>query len=57
MNYKKMIKQIAKENGTSFTEVEREIRKAIKATGLNISPKKFIELTTRMVENEIRNTY
>ena len=35
MTYKKLLKKVAKEYGTTPEEVDREMREAIKAAGLN----------------------
>ena len=42
MEYKKMLKQVAKKYNTTPEEVEEEMKKAIKAAGLNMSPQAFI---------------
>ncbi len=51
MNYRKLIKRIAKANNTTVEEVNREIKSAIKSAGLHIDPKLFIEAVSLTVIN------
>ena len=58
MTYKKLLKKVAKEYGTTPEEVDREMREAIKAAGLNISPQAFIALCSTKAKKTInRNQY
>ena len=53
MTYKKLLKKVAKEYGTTPEEVDREMREAIKAAGLNISPQAFIALCSTKTKKTI----
>ena len=53
MKYKKMLQKVAKEYSTSPEEVDKEIRRAIKATGLNVSPQAFISLCASKAKKTI----
>ena len=53
MSYKSIIKQVAKEYGTTPQEVDAEIRKAIKLTGLEITPDTFIALNAAKAKMEL----
>ena len=44
MNYKRMLQLVAKEYHTTPEEVEAEIKEAIQAAGLDMSPQLFISL-------------
>ena len=44
MNYKRMLQLVAKEYHTTPDEAEAEIKEAIKAAGLDMSPQLFISL-------------
>ncbi len=53
MRYKQILKSVAAEHNTTEKEVDKEIRKAIKASGLNMEPMEFIRLTTAMVKAKL----
>lgn len=53
MNYKNLIKQVAKEYHTSPDEVDSEIRAAIKAAGLDMEPAEFIAMVAMKVTQKI----
>ena len=55
MNYKMMLRTVAKEYNTTPREVEDGIKEAIKAAGLDMSPQRFIALCTAKVKREIKN--
>lgn len=58
MRYQKLLVQIAKEYNTTSEEVEKEMRKALKAAGYDIEPAVFIALAASKVEKTIyRNQY
>ena len=54
MQYKQILQAIAKEYNTTSAEVDKEIRKAIKLAGYDISPAEFLDFakTTLFKENE-----
>ena len=52
MNYKKLLKEVAKEYNATPKEVDFEIRKAIEATGLDITPQDFISMVAEKVKSE-----
>ena len=52
MTYKKIIKEIAKNNNTSKKEVETQMRSALKASGINISPELVIELIASKIKKD-----
>ena len=54
MTYKKLLKKVAKEYGTTPEEVDREMREAIKVAGLNISPQAFIALCSAKVKKDYK---
>lgn len=51
MNYKKILRKIAKKNGVSVRDVRRELNAALRTAGVNTSAKHFIEKTA----NEIKS--
>lgn len=53
MNYQMMLQLVAKEHNTTPSEVEKEIKEAIKAAGLDISPQLFISLCAAKVRSEM----
>ena len=53
MNYKQMLKIIAKTHNTTPEEVDREMRAAIKTAGYDISPEVFISLVVGKVKGEM----
>ena len=54
MKYQALLKKIAKEYNTTPQEVEKEMRLAIKAAGLTISPALFIARTSAKVKEEMK---
>lgn len=50
MNYKQMLKIIAKTHNTTPEEVDKEMRVAIKTAGYDISPEVFISLAAEKVK-------
>ena len=52
MNYKRMLQLVAKEYHTTPDEVEAEIKEAIKAAGLDMSPQLFISLCVAKVKKD-----
>ena len=52
MNYKRMLQLVAKEYHTTPEEVEAEIKEAIKAAGLDMSPQLFISLCVAKVKKD-----
>ena len=52
MNYKRMLQLVAKEYNTTPDEVEAEIKQAIKAAGLDMSPQLFIALCVAKVKKD-----
>ena len=52
MNYNQILKQIAVKENVSVKEVEKEMQAAIKAAGLDCSPKEFIETTALLVREK-----
>ena len=55
MDYKYMIKIVAKEFNTTPALVEKEIKKAISAAGYNISPQAFISLCALKLKKDRNN--
>jgi hypothetical protein len=53
MNYQKMLNEVAKIHNTTVDDVEREMKIALEASGLNISPKEFIKITSKTVKKTI----
>ena len=53
--YEKMLKLVAQEHNTTPDEVESEIKEAIKAAGLDVSPEVFIALCVAKVRAEMLN--
>lgn len=54
MNYKMMLQLVAREYNTTPDEVEKEIKEAIKAAGLDMSPQLFISLCAAKVRSEMK---
>ena len=52
MNYKRMLQLVAKEYHTTPEEVEAEIKEAIQAAGLDMSPQLFISLCVAKVKKD-----
>ena len=52
MNYEMMLQIIANEFGTTPQEVETEIKSAISAAGLDISPQLFISLCAAKIKKD-----
>lgn len=54
MNYQELLKRIAEVEDASCENVDAEIKKAIKATGIDIEPMEFITLVLAqtIMENE-----
>ena len=52
MNYKRMLQLVAKEYHTTPDEVEAEIKEAIKAAGLDMSPQLFISLCVAKIKKD-----
>ena len=55
MKYKKIIKLIAKSHGITKSEVDLQIRNALKEAGINISPETVIEIATQQIKKTIYN--
>lgn len=54
MNYKLMLQMVAKEYHTTPAEVEAEIKEAIKAAGLDMSPQLFIALCVAKIKKDYK---
>lgn len=52
MKYKKILREVAREYNTTPEEVDSEIRAAIKAAGLNMSPQLFISMCATKVKKD-----
>ncbi|MBR4762361.1 MAG: hypothetical protein IK086_06970 [Clostridia bacterium] len=52
MNYKKIIKKIAKNHNVSKKEVDNKIRAALKSSGINVSPEIIIEIIAAKVKKD-----
>lgn len=52
MNYKKILREIAKKEGVSVQEVRREMNAALRTAGVNASAKHFIEKTAVALKNK-----
>lgn len=54
MKYQELLKKIAENEGASLENVDAEIKKSIKATGITVEPMEFITLVLAQVimENE-----
>lgn len=52
MNYKQIIKTIAKSHNTSTKEVEREIKFALNQSGINIPPEMFIKIVSQKIKKD-----
>ena len=53
MNYKIITEQIAADNDTTAKEVEEEMKKALKAAGLDIEPDMFISLISSGIKKSL----
>ena len=53
MKYKEILRQLAIQENVSEKEIEKEMQLAIKAAGLNTTPKEFIEKATKQVEKRL----
>ena len=53
MNYRKIIKNIAKNHSVSKKEVDLQIRTALKDSGINVSPEVIIEIIAEDVKKTI----
>ena len=51
MDYNSVVKEIAKRERVTVSEIEKEMEKAIELAGLKCSPKEFIEITAAMVKS------
>ena len=52
MNYKRIIKQVAKQHNVSPDYVDLQIRSALKESGINITPELFIELVSNQAKKD-----
>ena len=52
MDFKELLKLTAEEYGTTPAEVEKEMKKAIKAAGLDLSPQIFISLCIDRIKKD-----
>ena len=52
MDFKELLKLTAEEYKTTPSEVEKEMKKAIKATGLDLSPEMFISLCINRIKKD-----
>ena len=52
MDFNELLKLTAEEYGTTPSEVEKEMKKAIKATGLDLSPEMFISLCIDRIKKD-----
>lgn len=52
MDFKELLKLTAEEYGTTPAEVEKEMKKAIKAAGLDLSPQIFISLCIDSIKKD-----
>jgi len=52
MGYRKLLKAVAKQENTTPKEVDREIRAAIKAAGLDMHPATFIAMCAAKVKKD-----
>ncbi|MGN0569922.1 MAG: hypothetical protein ACI4N4_05385 [Candidatus Fimenecus sp.] len=53
MNYQKILEQLAREHNTTPDEIEREMRKALHASGYEIEPAMFIALAATKAKKTI----
>lgn len=53
MKYRKILSSIAKQNKTTASEVEKEMKKALSDSGLNISPEEFIIMVVKHIKDSI----
>ena len=52
MDFNELLKLTAEEYGTTPSEVEKEMKMAIRAAGLNISPQMFISLCIDRIKKD-----
>ena len=52
MDFKELLKLTAEEYGTTPSEVEKEMKEAIKAAGLDLSPQIFISLCIDRIKKD-----
>lgn len=52
MDFQELLKLTAEEYGTTPSEVEKEMKKAIKAAGLDLSPQIFISLCIDRIKKD-----
>lgn len=52
MDFNELLKLTAEEYGTTPVEVEKEMKKAIKAAGLDLSPEMFISLCIDRIKKD-----
>jgi hypothetical protein len=58
MKYKKIIRLIAKKHGVTKDEVDSQIRKSLKDSGINLSPETVIEIAAERLKKTIyHNSY
>ena len=55
MNYEQLLRVIAKKYNTTPDEVEKEIKAAIKATGLDVTPQLFIAICATKVKRDYKS--
>ena len=53
MSYDEILKQIANSENISVEEVEREMKAAIKCSGLDCSVKEFIEMAANIAKDRL----
>ncbi|MBR4911070.1 MAG: hypothetical protein IKZ47_07120 [Clostridia bacterium] len=51
MKYARIVKSIAKKHGISKREVDMQMRKALKESGINFSPEVIIEIATQQIKD------
>lgn len=54
MSYKTLLKKIAKEHNTTPEEVDKEMREAIKYTGMDVEPEVFISMMASKVRSKMK---
>ena len=52
MKYKDILKQLACQEKTTITEIEKEMQVAIDCAGLDCSVKEFIELSCQIIKEK-----
>lgn len=53
MSYNTLLKKVAKEHNKTPEEVDKEIREAIKYTGMDIEPEAFIAMMSAKVKSQM----